>query len=532
VGWSLNSSNYHAFSWTLTGGMTDLGTHSGNYSYATAVNDLGQAVGISGSHAFSWTPAGGMTDLGALGGNYSYAMAVSGSGQAAGPFFTVDGYTHVFSWTAAGGMVDIGTLGGASSSFYGMNSLGQVVGYSTLANNNPHAFSWTLAGGMVDLGTLGGSESYAADVSATGQVVGSSADSSGYRHAFSWTSASGMSNLGTLGGSQSFATAINSLGWIVGHSDTGAGGDHAFVWTSTDGMVDLNTLIPTAPPGLELYLASAISDNGSIVAYSNVGLVLLVPGILSTAAPSVGPISANDPVAIGQPANVSANFTDADTADTHTATWTWADNSAQQTGTLSESGGSGTVTGTHTFSAAGVYPVSLMVTDNTGRSAQVQRDVVVYDPSAGFVTGGGWITSPPGAYKPDTSLAGRATFGFVSKYQKGATVPTGTTAFEFRAANLSFYSNSYQWLVIGGARAQYKGTGTINGAGSYQFLLTAIDGDLLGNGKSDRFRIKIWHYDDATKSDVVDYDNQLDSSTIGGNGEGTAIGGGSIVIHK
>src|SRR2546427_8433734 len=32
--------------------------------------------------------------------------------------------------------------------------------------------------------------------------------------------------------------------------------------------------------------------------------------------------------------------------------------------------------------------------------------------------------------------------------------------------------------VVAGARAQYKGTGTINGQGSYKFLLTAIDGDI------------------------------------------------------
>jgi hypothetical protein len=31
---------------------------------------------------------------------------------------------------------------------------------------------------------------------------------------------------------------------------------------------------------------------------------------------------------------------------------------------------------------------------------------------------------------------------------------------------------------------------------------------------------------------VIDYDNQIDPRLEGGNSEGTAIGGGSIVIHK
>src|SRR5918995_6503215 len=89
--------------------------------------------------------------------------------------------------------------------------------------------------------------------------------------------------------------------------------------------------------------------------------------------------------------------------------------------------------------------------------------VVVFNPSAGFVTGGGWIQSPPGAYTEDPTLTGKATFGFVSKYKKGATVPDGTTEFEFNAGNLYFQSSSYQWLVVaGGTKAQFKGSGTIN----------------------------------------------------------------------
>lgn len=97
--------------------------------------------------------------------------------------------------------------------------------------------------------------------------------------------------------------------------------------------------------------------------------------------------------------------------------------------------------------------------------------------------GGGWIMSPPGAYKADTTLAGRATFGFVSKYLKGATTPSGNTEFQFQAAKLQFFSNNYDWLVVGGARAQYKGTGTINGAGTYKFMLTAVDGQINGGGE-------------------------------------------------
>ncbi len=121
--------------------------------------------------------------------------------------------------------------------------------------------------------------------------------------------------------------------------------------------------------------------------------------------------------------------------------------------------------------------------------------MVVYDPAAGFVTGGGWINSPAGAYAADPTLTGKANFGFVSKYQKGATVPTGKTEFQFKAGGLNFQSTSYDWLVVAGAKAQYKGTGTVNGVGGYGFMLTAIDGQQPGGGGVDKFRIKIW---DAT----------------------------------
>ena len=38
----------------------------------------------------------------------------------------------------------------------------------------------------------------------------------------------------------------------------------------------------------------------------------------------------------------------------------------------------------------------------------------------------------------------------------------------------------------------YKGSGTINGSGDYAFMLSAIDGQSLGGGGVDRFRIRIW----------------------------------------
>jgi hypothetical protein len=168
------------------------------------------------------------------------------------------------------------------------------------------------------------------------------------------------------------------------------------------------------------------------------------------------------------------------------------------------------------------------VTDDDGyATSSLFRYVVVFDPNGGFVTGGGWILSPLGALAADPTLTGKAHFGFVSKYLKGATVPTGNTEFEFQAGSLQFRSTQYDWLVVSGAKGQYKGTGTINGSGTFGFLLTALDGQAKNGGGVDKFRIKIW---DTTTGAVI-YDNRM-GSPDDLTADPQAIGGGSIVIHS
>ena len=77
---------------------------------------------------------------------------------------------------------------------------------------------------------------------------------------------------------------------------------------------------------------------------------------------------------------------------------------------------------------------------------------------------------------------------------------------------------------MAGARAQYKGTGTVNGAGSYQFLMTVIDGQRPGGGGVDRLRMKIW------SEGGVAFDNQQGATDD--DDPSTALAGGNIVIHK
>ncbi len=179
--------------------------------------------------------------------------------------------------------------------------------------------------------------------------------------------------------------------------------------------------------------------------------------------------------------------------------------------------------------------MTVTVTDDGGGSgtATAPAFVVAYDPSSKYVSGGGWIASPAGAYLADPALTGPAAFGFTAKYSTGSGKKgsatnglEGKTEFLFRLGDLNFQSTSYEKLVVGGHKATIRGTGTINGKGAYGFQLSAIDGQQGGGKKTDRFRIRIW---DRASGRTV-YDNQAGAGDSAD--PATAISGGAITIAK
>jgi PKD repeat protein len=279
--------------------------------------------------------------------------------------------------------------------------------------------------------------------------------------------------------------------------------------TTENGSRTVKGMVMDKDGGVREYIATAAINN--------------VAPLISSVAGPVGPL----PISAAT-ATVTANFTDPGSSDTHSCTFAWDDSTPNAEFTASGTG-DGSCTSTHTYAAAGVYAVQVTVADDDGGTATTKYEyVVIYDANGGFVTGGGWINSPAGAYIANPSLTGKAHFGFVSKYQKGASKPTGETEFKFQVANFNFHSTSYDWLVVAGSKAQYKGTGSINGTGEYGFLLTATDGNLSGGGGADKFRIKIW--DKANGANV--YDNVLAASDDIDTANPQVIGGGSIVVHK
>lgn len=256
------------------------------------------------------------------------------------------------------------------------------------------------------------------------------------------------------------------------------------------------------------------------------------PKSSTNACPVVGALS-SVPAAVGDSVLVatetsvsfSAPWTDPNVSDTHTAVCNIVDVSGATVATAvagtAPGSGNGTATCSFNFANTGIFSVTLTVTDQDGASGtSTAIQVVVYDPSAGFVTGGGWFTPDPQTCV--CTPGSKATFGLVAKYKKGATVPTGNQEFQYKADNITLHSNSFDWLVVSGAQAQFQGTGTINGAGAYKFRVTVRDGDLIG--QPDRFEIRI------LPAGSTDFGGT--HLWKGGNDLTGSNGAGSIVIHK
>ncbi len=568
--------SHHAFVWE-GGVLTDLGTLGGSSSYALTINEAGQVLGYSdlagdaSYHAFVATPmVVNQPPVASAGGPYTgdegSAIALSGA-SASDP----DGDTLSYTWSTYSGLCsfDDASLLNPSLTCSDNGSFTVTLEVSD-GSETASSDAGVTVGNVAPTAVFGNNapvnEGEDINLSLTSPYDPSSADTAaGFQYAFDCGSgygAPGSANTATC------STADNGVRTVRGKIQDKDGG-----FTEYTAGVAVNNLEPnvtaasgavTVEEGQTAYNSGSYSDvpadtvglsadAGSLVdngdgtwswsfassdgpaestlvtltaqdedgGSSHVSFDLVVDNV----APALGAISVDNAlVTVGTTINASAAFTDPGTLDTHTAAWDWGD-STTSAGSISEAGGNGTASGSHSYGTPGVYTLRLIVTDKDGADSNesIFQYVVVSGLEAGFVTGGGWIDSPAGANAADPSLTGKASFGFVARNKKDPSMPDGNT--EFKSGDLHFKSTSYASLVVAGASAQFTGEGTINGRGRYGFMLTVTDGRIAGG--LDMFRIRIW---DMENGDAVVYDSQMGAPADAG--ATTPLGGGSIVIHK
>jgi probable HAF family extracellular repeat protein len=131
--------------------------------YGFAINDLGQAIGVSGlcgntrvppitpgsnaPHAVLWDKDGSPTNLGSLsGGGFNIPGGINNRGEVAGASLAKDGTVHPFLWTKETGMQDLGAFSGAVVTGIPccgtLNDSGEAVGLTADSNFNLRAWLW------------------------------------------------------------------------------------------------------------------------------------------------------------------------------------------------------------------------------------------------------------------------------------------------------------------------------------------------------------------------------------------------------
>jgi hypothetical protein len=220
------------------------------------------------------------------------------------------------------------------------------------------------------------------------------------------------------------------------------------------------------------------------------------------------PISGNS-FKVGSTVNFSGVFWDKP-GNRHTGKWL-IDGSTSTNATITEPSGNqnGRSTGSYKFNTAGVYKLQMNITDQNGvtsyanTNGDLEAIVVIYDPNGGYTYGGGWYPSQAGSLMSNPSVSGKASYGFTVNYTN-ATNPKGESQFEFKVGDFEFNALNFDYLVVQGAKAQFKGTGKIIGGQSgIAFIMTVIDGALDGTGV-DKVRMKIFN----KTTNAVYYDNQ------------------------
>ncbi|HEX5075458.1 MAG TPA: PKD domain-containing protein [Gemmatimonadaceae bacterium] len=608
VGYSTTATGArHAFLWTPGAGMRDLGVLAdGLGSVARGINDRGEVVGESTlpipaiprnpeTHAFLWTPTSGMQDLGALGGELTSSVAydINNAGQVVGRSYSADRiippdpgsdleyYSRAFLWAPGQGMKDLGALESGYAVAYAINDAGLIVGKSWVSRvlSEDYGYSgrpvlWAPGQTIRDLGGLrdGAHNSAAYGINEAGLIVGSSDfgrfPENAPVEAFLWSATDGVESLYPTTGLTT-AQGINNHQQVVGDRSIATlhivpGNDHPVAitggpYTGTEGTpVDFDVsaeddsdvgltytvsygdgatdVRPTASGFTHRYadngtytLTLTVRDakGASDTKTTTVTIANVAPAIL--AGSLTGPTA---PIALAggrASAPISFEFNDmGGKHDAYTATvacgngvaLTAHDIPVEETSAANGTytGGRGTYRGACTYTSGGLYTVSARVSDEDGGTSgeALFSPVIIVDPAAS--TKGSGFYSVPGQGNR------KAHFTFAASFPGGGTVPNGSVRLWVPGGEMNFEGSAIELLVVSGNQAQFWGTGRLNGAPA-RFRITAVDGNAHHDGVADAIRVELW---DA--SGALRYDSQ--PGTTRDAAVTTPLSGGNIQIRR
>jgi hypothetical protein len=498
----------YGFRWTVAGGIRAIpGSRDG---LVHDINDHNQVVGALpapdiSAHAVRWDPDGRVVNLGPLPFSLSVAEVINDHALAGGYTDYADGTIHASLWTGAGKTIDLGTLGGSRAFTQYVNKRNEAAGYSDNAtNDNELGFYWSARDGVVPTGAQGFTTRLVSALNDKGEIAGN-VDILGWSAAYLWSRARGLTLLPRAGAAFSDVLDLNNKTQAVGGLGNTYAGERAVRWDGLANPVDLNTLLYRPPAGLVLTAGAAINDAGTILAYSNAGLVMLRPGTRGTDAPVLGPVAGLPFVVdVGQDVHLTLGFVDNSATQTHKAVVDWNDGCPSPAPVVTESGGTGQVAFQHRFCADGYYFLTVRVTDSGGRTTETRRDVFVNSAGLATVGGRGSLVSVPAA---GGSKAPPVHFAFWAPVGKAAPAAgTGARPFVRFDGPFQFRSDRIGTTTRSGPEAHLEGTGSLNGRTGYRFVVDATDGGQRQAGGGDSLRVRITHTDAGGK-EVVDYDN-------------------------
>ena len=438
------SGQHHAVLWDSTLSIVDLNTLGGDFSLATALNVNGQVVGHAtttgniAQHAFFWDSAQGMVDLGTLGGVSSTASALNASGQVVGQstITATSNQNHAFLWNQTDGIQDLNlfldpqfpatgwTIIAANAiNEYG-GGIGQIVASATTPTNGTHAVLLTPnIPPMVTVTAASSSIVLGETLPLNGTATDPDSDP-----IIAWTWNVDSKPLSSTDPNILTQDAINPN---QASFNPDASGNYTFSLLANDGLNDsiaatidivvADNLLPTAVASplsasgfapLTVFLDGSTSTDpegypltynwdfgdGSIGSgaslnhtYSSVGnytAILTVTDNIGQIDQDTVPITVNTtntPPSVNPTASpnsgeapllvtLSANASDPDAGAVLTYEWDFGDGTPKSTANPI----------THTFTAAGVYTVKLVVADEQLATTTAQLTVSVQKPAARF----------------------------------------------------------------------------------------------------------------------------------------------------